>query len=227
MFSQLVPSREGGRPGPELVQPQADPTDHGQPACAPLTRPAQPHLAQPDRNHIAIESRRHAVLGKSAIWVERPAFVERLDRLAPIRALAVVDLAEIENTAAEQRARREPGGSRPPTTSRCSLPSLRRILWRKNMPETRAAPISAQGPWSALQPILGHSAQYNQLLIVLAHPENRKNQRELVKSGYAGYSRFGLFRTRDPFRPAPCSFGTRAFGRNRDRHRVFLRLSGQ
>jgi len=51
------------------------------------------------------------------------------------------------------------------------------------MPQTRAAPPTAQGPWSALQTILDHSAQYNQLLIALDPPQNRKNRRELVKSG--------------------------------------------
>jgi hypothetical protein len=31
------------------------------------------------------------------------------------------------------------------------LPSLRRILERKNMTQTRASPAAAQGAWSALQ----------------------------------------------------------------------------
>ena len=98
MFNQLVPSREGGRGlGPKLVQPKLIPKDHGQPARAPLARPAQPHLAQPDRNHVTIESRRHAVLGEKRDLGRASAFVERLDRPAPTRALAVVDLAEIEN----------------------------------------------------------------------------------------------------------------------------------
>ena len=83
--------------GPKLVQPKLIPKNHGQPARAPLARAAQPHLAQPDRNHVAIENRRHAVLGEKRDLGRSPAFVESLDRAAPGRPLAVVDLAEIEH----------------------------------------------------------------------------------------------------------------------------------
>src|SRR5208337_3448414 len=83
--------------GPKLVQAKLIPKDHGQPARAPLARPAQPHLAQPDRNHVAVESRRDAVLGEKRDLGRASAFVERLDRPAPTRALAVVDLSEIEH----------------------------------------------------------------------------------------------------------------------------------
>jgi hypothetical protein len=38
-------------------------------------------------------------------------------------------------------------------------------------------------------------------------------------------ARFRFFRTRGPFRPALRPFGAGAFGRDRHRHRVFLRLS--
>jgi len=57
----------------------------------------QPHLAQSDRNHVAVESRRDAVLGEKRDLRRASAFVERFDGAAPTRALAVVDLAEIEN----------------------------------------------------------------------------------------------------------------------------------
>ena len=97
MFNQLVPSREGGKPGPRTRPTEADSTDHGQPARAPLARPTQSHLAQPDRNHVAVESRRDAVLGEKRDLGRASAFVERLDRPAPTGALAVVDFAEIKH----------------------------------------------------------------------------------------------------------------------------------
>src|ERR1019366_8522946 len=81
-----------------LVQSQLIPQKSGHPAGAPLTRPAQPHGAQPDRHHVAIENRRKTILGKQRDLFGLPgAFIEDLDRLAPRRSLAVVDLSEIKH----------------------------------------------------------------------------------------------------------------------------------
>jgi hypothetical protein len=55
---------------------------------------------------------------------------------------------------------------------------LRRILWRKNMTQTRAAPRTAQGPWSALQTILGGDRQQIQPLAKIAARQNRQNRGE-------------------------------------------------
>src|SRR5271169_5917361 len=85
------------RRAPEIVQSQLVPQHHRQPAGAPLTWAAQPHLAQPNRNHVAIENRRDPILGKQRDLCRLPAFVEHLDRSAPRRPLAVVDLPEIEH----------------------------------------------------------------------------------------------------------------------------------
>ena len=83
---------------PKLVQSQLIPQKSGHPAGAPLTRPTQPHGAQPDRHHIAIESRRKTIRWKQCDLFGLPgAFIEDLDRLAPRRSLAVVDLSKIKH----------------------------------------------------------------------------------------------------------------------------------
>jgi hypothetical protein len=63
------------------------------------------------------------------------------------------------------------------------LPSLWRILARKNMTQTRAPPAAAQGAWSALQAFAQTSALQNQTLVAIRRPENRENRIQLVKSG--------------------------------------------
>jgi hypothetical protein len=63
------------------------------------------------------------------------------------------------------------------------LPSLWRILARKNMTQTRAPPAAAQGAWSALQGFAQTSAPQNQALVAIRHPENRENCIQLVKWG--------------------------------------------
>src|ERR1700687_2745332 len=83
---------------PELVQSQLIPQKSGHPAGTPLTRPTQSHLAQSDRHHIAIERRGNTILGKQRNLFGLPgAFIEDLNRLAPRRFLAVVDLSEIQH----------------------------------------------------------------------------------------------------------------------------------
>jgi Resolvase, N terminal domain len=72
--------------------------------------------------------------------------------------------------------RPERAGSRRTDQARCSLPSLRRILWRKNMPQTRATSRIAQGPWSALQTILGRARQQYPV-----HPRSRKSLGEIIR----------------------------------------------
>jgi len=51
------------------------------------------------------------------------------------------------------------------------------------MLQTRAAPRTAQGPWSALQTILAGARQQIQRLAEIAARKNRKNRVEWVKSG--------------------------------------------
>src|SRR6202521_1958224 len=83
---------------PELVQSQLIPQKSGHPAGTPLTRPTQSHLAQSDRHHIAIERRGNTILGKQRNLFGLPgAFIEDLNRPAPRRFLAVVDLSKIQH----------------------------------------------------------------------------------------------------------------------------------
>ena len=82
---------------PEVVQAELVPKQHRQPACAPLVRAAQSHAAQPDRNHVAWKRRRNAVFRKQRDLLRPSAVIEDLDRPDPRRALAVVDLAEIQH----------------------------------------------------------------------------------------------------------------------------------
>src|SRR5271169_5478324 len=90
---------------PELVQSQLIPQKSGHPAGTPLTRPTQSHLAQSDRHHIAIERRGNTILGKQRNLFGLPgAFIEDLNRLAPRRFLAVVDLSEIQHLPSNHAA---------------------------------------------------------------------------------------------------------------------------
>src|SRR5271154_2283171 len=83
---------------PELVQSQLIPQKSRHPAGTPLTRPTQSHLAQSDRHHIAIERRGNTILGKQRNLSGLPgAFIEDLNRPAPRRFLAVVDLSKIQH----------------------------------------------------------------------------------------------------------------------------------
>ena len=82
---------------PEIVQAELVPKQHRQPACAPLTRAAQSHAAQPDRNHVAWKRRRDAVFREQRDLLGPSAVAEDLDRPRPRRALAVVDLAEMQH----------------------------------------------------------------------------------------------------------------------------------
>ncbi len=103
------------RRSPKIVQSQLIPRNHSQPAGAPLTRATQPHRARSDRNHVAIERRRDTILGKQRDLPGLCAFVENLDRAAPRRFLAVVDLPRDRASAVGPRARQQPAGFRQPT----------------------------------------------------------------------------------------------------------------
>src|SRR5450631_816095 len=83
---------------PELVQSQLIPQKSGHPAGTPLTRPTQSHVAQSDRHHIAIEHRGNTILRKQRyLFGLSGAFIEDLNRPAPRRSLAVVDLSKIQH----------------------------------------------------------------------------------------------------------------------------------
>ncbi len=80
-----------------------------QPTATPLSRPAQAQTAEPDMHDIAIQCRRRTILGKQRdLFAGLPALVERLDRLAPCGALAVVDLAQIKHVPLHRPAAGHP-----------------------------------------------------------------------------------------------------------------------
>src|SRR5271157_1551974 len=85
-------------PGPEAVELQLAPQDAGEPARAPLARPAKPHLRQTQADHVAVFDERAVILGEQG---ERPrptgVLVKHFDRLAPRLGLGGVDLAEVED----------------------------------------------------------------------------------------------------------------------------------
>ncbi len=79
---------------PQRIQLKLIPQMARQPAATPLPRPAKQQAPEPDMHHIAIRWRRCTILGKQRdLFAALPSLVERLDRLAPRGALAVVDLA--------------------------------------------------------------------------------------------------------------------------------------
>jgi hypothetical protein len=73
------------------------PEQYRQPASAPLARPAQSHAAQPDRSLVAWKRRRDALFREQRDLLRPSAVIEDLDRPGRRRALAVVDLAEIQH----------------------------------------------------------------------------------------------------------------------------------
>ena len=99
--------RQPGRP--EVIQPQLIPHMAGQPAGAPLPRPVQPQTAQPDMHHIAVQCRCLPILGEQRDLSGLLAvLVKRLNRPAPRRALAVIDLAQIQHMPLHRPPARHP-----------------------------------------------------------------------------------------------------------------------
>jgi hypothetical protein len=67
-----------------------------QPTATPLSWAAKSQTTEPDMHDIAIQRRRRTILRKQRdLFAGLPALIERLDRLAPCGALAVIDLAQI------------------------------------------------------------------------------------------------------------------------------------
>ena len=86
-------------PTPEAVQRQPVPQAQRQPTRPPLARVVQRQLRDVDLHHLAIQRRRLPILGKQRHLTRPRLALHNLDRAAPRRALAVVDLAEIQNLA--------------------------------------------------------------------------------------------------------------------------------
>ena len=92
--------------GPEPIELQLLPQLPGQPAGAPLARPAKPHLRQAKLNDRRVGcDRRAAILGEQRQRSGTAGVVvEHLDRLAPRRSLRGVDLAEIQHVTLHDAA---------------------------------------------------------------------------------------------------------------------------
>ena len=91
-----LPARRQARP-PEPVQLQPIPKRQRQPARAPLPRPMQPHVPDVHSHHLARQIRGFPI-GREQRHLRRTRSVpQHFDRAAPRRALAIVDLAEIEH----------------------------------------------------------------------------------------------------------------------------------
>src|SRR3978361_1917728 len=82
-----------------------------QPAPTPVPWTPEAQTTEPDVHDTAIQRRRRTILGKQRdLFAGLPALVERLDRLTPRGALAVVDLAQIEHMPLHRPAARYPAG---------------------------------------------------------------------------------------------------------------------
>src|SRR3978361_1270028 len=69
-----------------------------QPAPTPVPWTPEAQTTEPDVHDTAIQRRRRTMLGKQRdLFAGLPALIERLNRLAPRSAPAVVDLAQIKH----------------------------------------------------------------------------------------------------------------------------------
>src|SRR5580704_8799720 len=84
---------------PELIEFQLLIQLTRQPARAPLPRPVQLHRIEPHLHAIAIGVFRNLAVGgkQRQLAVPPAAFIKGFDQMAPGLALAVIDLAEIQN----------------------------------------------------------------------------------------------------------------------------------
>src|ERR1700688_604196 len=125
-----------------------------QPTSAPLPGPAQPQAAEPDLHHIAIQWRRRTILGEQRnLPPGPPAVVERLDRLAPRGALAVVDLAQVKHVPLHR-----PAAEYPAVLDNAPIAVLLAVLAAKLVAQKHGASLPkplavSQGGWSAPQPV--------------------------------------------------------------------------
>ena len=84
---------------PEPIQLQTLPQTKGQPARAPLTRRVHLYVVNLDPNHFAAQRRSLTPLGKQRHLPRARLAFQHLDRAAPCRTLAVIDLPQIQHLA--------------------------------------------------------------------------------------------------------------------------------
>ena len=139
---------------PEVIQPQLIPQVAGQPAGAPLPRPAQLQSVDPNMHHIAIQHRRRAVLREQR---ELPGvlatFVERLERPAPGGSLVVIDLAQMQHVPLHRPPARHSAvlDDAPVTVLLAVLPA--NLVAQKHAARIRQPPTAPQATSTAAQRI--------------------------------------------------------------------------
>jgi hypothetical protein len=103
-LQHVVPARpfaaSGKAFGPEAIELQLAPQDAGEPAGAPLARPAEPHLREPQADHVFALGGLATIFRKQGERARTPgAFVEHFDAFSPRFGLGGVDLAEVKHVA--------------------------------------------------------------------------------------------------------------------------------
>src|SRR3954468_12524129 len=125
-----------------------------QPAPAPLPWAAQAQTTEPDMHPITVQQRRCTILRKQRdLFATLPALVERLDRLAPGGALAVVDLAQIKHVPLHC-----PAAANPAVLHDAPIAVLFAVLAADLVAQKHDASLPkplavSQDPWSAPQPV--------------------------------------------------------------------------
>src|SRR3954463_6847798 len=125
-----------------------------QPAPAPLPWAAQAQTTEPDMHPITAQQRRCTILRKQRdLFATLPALVERLDRLAPGGALAVVDLAQIKHVPLHC-----PAAANPAVLHDAPIAVLFAVLAADLVAQKHDASLPkplavSQDPWSAPQPV--------------------------------------------------------------------------
>ena len=179
--ARALPARRQPRP-PEPVQVQTLPQHQRQPARPPLPRPPQLQRLQLDPHHLAVQLRRLPVGREQRHGLAVRAAAQHLDRPAPRRPLAVVDLAEVQHLALHHPAVRAAA-----VLHHAPVAVLLAVLEaslgaQEHGPEACRNTPASQGPRSALQRLPQHPFQQKQRVMRPAPRQKPANQSETTPS---------------------------------------------